>query len=983
MRNPFLMLVVVAGLLLTAAAAQARETWNMNPDWRLHVGDVEQGAAPELNDAEWTRVTLPRAWNEDEAFRRDIRELSTGIAWYRKSFTMPEGSEGRKVFLEFEGVRQAAEVYLNGRHLGRHENGITAFGFDITDAVRPAPAENVLAVRVDNDWDYREQATGQRYQWADRNFNVNYGGITKNVKLHIADRLYQTLPLYSWLGTTGIYIYAQEMDIAAGRARITAESQVRNEHDAPRTFRYGVEIRELDGRTLAEFDGEQRTLAPGGSVVVSASAEVEGLQFWSWGYGYLYDVYTRLVVDDEIVDEVVTRTGFRKTEFRDGMFFLNNRVLMIKGYAQRTSNEWPAIGAGVPAWMSDFSNSLMVASNGNTVRWMHITPWKQDVESCDRVGLIQLLPAGDSEADVEGRRWEQRVEVMRDAIIYNRNNPSVVFYEGGNEAISEAHMAELAALRDAFDPHGGRAMGAREMLDSAIAEWGGEMLYVNKSSGKPLFATEYNRNEGSRRYWDELSPPFHRDGEGPGQGPGYNMNQDSYAIENVARWYDYWLERPGTGRRVSAGGLNIVFSDTNTHHRGEENFRRSGEVDAMRIPKDGFYAHQVMWDGWVAIERPRAHIIGHWNYPEGTVKDVHVISSAQAVELFLNGRSLGRGRQSMRFLFTFHNVAWEPGTLRAVGYDDDGNEVCASSVQTVGEPAQLRLTTIASPSGWRADGHDIVIVQVEVCDAEARRHPLALHQVRFDLDGPGEWRGGIAMGPDNYVLARELPVELGINRVMVRSTREAGTVRLTAQAEGLPPATIELQSQPVEVVGGLMRELPGWDLPVRLDRGPTPPGSSLEPPTRLPFEIAAVHAGSNTEAARNAIDDNELSQWSSDGDVSRGWIRLDLDRPQAISQITLKVGNHRTTSYPVRIAIDGRQVWSGRVGQKLTYDTIAFEPVEGGSVMIALQGVTHVEDPFGDLVEITGARDQSGDGGGRGRLVLLEVEVYGPVTAME
>jgi hypothetical protein len=132
-----------------------------------------------------------------------------------------------------------------------------------------------------------------------------------------------------------------------------------------------------------------------------------------------------LKVNGKIVDELPTQTGFRKVEYKDGMVYLNDRVLMMKGYAQRTSNEWPALGLSVPPWLSDYSNGLMVESNANLVRWMHITPWKQDIESCDRVGLIQAMPAGDAEKDVEGIRWTQRTQVMRDAIIYNRNAPSI------------------------------------------------------------------------------------------------------------------------------------------------------------------------------------------------------------------------------------------------------------------------------------------------------------------------------------------------------------------------------------------------------------------------------------------------------------------------------------------------------------------------------------------------------------------------------
>src|SRR5947209_667849 len=629
-----------------------RMKFNFNPGWKVKVGDVPGAEATSFDDSGWKDVTTPYAWNESDAFRKSIQELSTGVAWYRKHFKIPESAAGKKIFLEFEGIRQAGEFYLNGKFIGRHENGVMAFGFDITNDVRRAPQENVLAVRIDNSWDYREKATNARYEWNDRNFYANYGGINKNVYLHVTGKLYQTLPLYSTLGTTGVYNYAEDFDIKNRSAEITAESQVRNEYSAPKTFVYEVIIDEMNGKTVKRINGVQVALAPGETKIVSATARVSNLNFWSWGYGYLYNVYTVLKVDGHAVDVVRTRTGFRKTEFGQGMVRLNDRVIQLKGYAQRTTNEWPAVGSAVPAWVSDFSNRLIIEGNGNMVRWMHVTPWKQDVESLDRLGIIESMPAGDAEKDAQGRQWEQRLELMRDAIIYNRNNPSILFYESGNKGVSEEHMREMKALRDEFDPHGGRASGSREMLESRRAEYGGEMLYINKSATKPLWAMEYSRDEGLRKYWDELSPPFHKDGDGPpykdAPAREYNRNQDSFAIEDVRRWFDYWHERPGTGERVNAGGVNIIFSDSNTHYRGAENYRRSGEVDAVRLPKDGYFADQVMWDGWVDVERPRIHIIGHWNYAPGTKKNVYVVSSADKVELFLNGRSLGTGSQSSR-----------------------------------------------------------------------------------------------------------------------------------------------------------------------------------------------------------------------------------------------------------------------------------------------------------------------------------------------
>src|SRR5215213_3035982 len=451
--------LIILGSALTAFAADsspgaARVKYNFNSDWKLFVGDAAGAENRDFDDSGWKIVTTPRAWNEDDAFRKDIAELPTGIAWYRKHFRLPAGSADKKTFLEFEGIRQAGEFYLNGKFIGRHENGVTAFGFDISDFV--TAGENVLAVRIDNSWDYKEKATGSGFQWSDKNFNANYGGINKNVYLHVAPKLYQTLPLYSNLNTTGVYVYAQDFDIKNKTAKITAETEVKNDSRDAETFEYEVVVEDLNGKIVKKIPGGKYTVQPNEVKTVAASETVKNLNFWSWGYGYLYNVYTILKVDGKEVDTVKTRTGFRKTEFEDGTFRLNDRTLQLKGYAQRTTNEWVAEGNSVPAWLSDFSNRLMVESNANLVRWMHVTPWKQDVESCDRVGLIEAMPAGDSEKDVEGRRWQQRTEVMRDAMIYNRNNPSVIFYESGNKGVSEAHQQQMRDLRDKFDKFGGR-----------------------------------------------------------------------------------------------------------------------------------------------------------------------------------------------------------------------------------------------------------------------------------------------------------------------------------------------------------------------------------------------------------------------------------------------------------------------------------------------------------------------------------------------
>jgi beta-galactosidase len=965
MRHPILCLLSAAIGIACLQAGEpdpSRATFNFNPGWRLGAGDPAGAEKTDFSDAAWKLVTLPHAWNEDDAFCKDISELSTGIAWYRKTFTLPPSATGKKVFLEFEGVRQAGEFFVNGQSAGRHENGVMAVGLDITNLVRPAPAANVIAVRTDNAWNYREKATNQTFQWSDKNFNANYGGIPKNVRLHVCDRLYQTLPLFSNLGTTGVYVYALDFDIKAKAATIHAESQVRNEYPQPRTFGYEVTIEDMDGKVIKSFKGESMTVAPGATVTATASARVDGLNFWSWGYGYLYTVSTRLVVDGKPADVVRTRTGFRKTGFTDGLVRLNDRVIQMHGYAQRTSNEWPAIGLSVPPWLSDFSNRLMVESGGNLVRWMHVAPWKQDVESCDRVGLIEAMPAGDAERDASGRKWEQRVEVMRDAIIYNRNNPSILFYEGGNSGISEEHMAALKAVRDQYDPHGGRAIGARDMLDSKVAEYGGEMLYINKSARLPFWAMEYSRDEGMRKFWDDFSPPYHKDGDGPpyrnGPAPEYNHNQDSHAIENVVRWYDFWHERPGTGTRVNSGGVNIIFSDSNTHHRGSENYRCSGEVDAMRIPKD------------------RAHTIGHWNYAPNVRKTVYVISSADRVELLLNGKSLGPAKQSSRFLFTFGNVIWQPGSLRANGFDSAGKKVCEAELQSAGAPVALHLIPKTGPAGLRADAADLALVQVEVVDAKGRRCPTAMNRIDFEISGPAEWRGGIAQGPGNFILARSLPVECGVNRVLVRSTTTAGHITVTAKSTGLASATIDIESHAVPVNQGLATTLPADGIPSYLGRGPTPATPSFKV-TRRAVPIKSATAGANAEHAAASYDDNEKTSWANDNKLATGWITYELAAPATLSEATMKLGGWRQRHYPIRITVDGKEVYRGITPGSLGYVTLPLKPTIGKSVKVELLGAATVRDGF-NITEVADQKNAStGDERqGRGTLDIVEVEFY-------
>jgi hypothetical protein len=400
----------------------------------------------------------------------------------------------------------------------------------------------------------------------------------------------------------------------------------------------------------------------------------------------------------------------------------------------------------------------------------------------------------------------------------------------------------------------------------------------------------------------------------------------------------------------------------------------------MRIPKDAFYAHQVMWNGWVEPEEPRTYIIGHWNYGDaasslqaGGGAPVYVVSTADAVELFLNGRSLGKGKQQYRYLFTFENVPSEPGTLEAVGYDGSRYKL-----ESTGEPYQLKLTAIANPEGTKADGADMVLFQVEVVDKQGRRCPLDDRMVHFQLEGEATWIGGIATRnnqamqrpddgnreglldaaatkniSDNYVGAMSLPVECGVNRVLVRTTAKAGKIRLKATAEGVKPATIGVNSQWTTDNGQWTNHnSPLSTVHCPFQRGEPPLTPSYTEQARG-IEILSATAGYDADHASRSFDDNELSEWKNDGRLSTAWITYKLAEKTVVDDICLKLTGWRLRSYPLDIYAGDQLIWSGETERSLGY--VHLQPsknVATDEITIRLRGTGKDEDAFGGIVEV-------------------------------
>ena len=844
------------------------------------------------DDSNWKDVSVPHAPNADDSFDSLIHdagedELYRGFMFYRTKFELKDVNNNKKYFLEFEAVRQSLYLYVNEQFVGYYEAGVAPIGFDITKFVKPSI--NTIAVATDNaasrGSSFTTQETkpghtpgdlsGSGYQWNQKDFNPVQGGLTGNVILHEKSDLYLTLPLYNNLKTTGTYIWADNFTEKSARIHVLAE--IRNESGKDENVSVEVELLqpEKNNTVFSKFSTEKEFSVPQakdkGKVLqtvvsehaydrnaplanaetvqvsyVEASAFIENLNLWSPDSPYLYDVKVTLKKQGGIIcDSIVIRTGFRNVQYsiRTGLT-INGKPFYLKGYSQRSTNEWAVIGVAND-WLNDFDARLIRESGANFIRWMHVTPKPSPVRAYDKYGIVNVAPAGDKEKDTQVREWEQRVEAMRDTIIYFRNSPSVVFYEAGNNAITAKHMQEMTDMKRKLDPNGGRFMGCRTITTPEqikAAEWVGTMIWRHDKDAKrsmdelkrylPLVETEYKREEAPRRIWDDFTPPDYDYvnkflGNGAKKKDGFDvwdLTQENFSTTTASSGdgYSYfYLNRVGgPGKNYYSAAAMMVWSDSNMHGRnaGSENCRTTGRVDPIRIPKESFYAVQTY-----QAENPQVKILGHWNYPQLNEKTylyrekewngqfwqvtdkisqrnpldktVYVIGSLHcaSVKLFVNGKEVGHNNKPRDlFVFSFPHVnVTESGYIEAVAYDAKENVIAKDRIDTVGEPAAIRLTPKAAinkekSSVMNADGEDIAFYDVEVIDNQGRVCPTYYDRIDFECEGPVEFLGGYnsgKFGKDSVIHKKYVFVECGTNRVFVRSiSGKEGTIVLKAKS---------------------------------------------------------------------------------------------------------------------------------------------------------------------------------------------------------
>lgn len=824
--------VVLAGLNACRGEGQnPRVTERFNDGWHFHLGDIPEARAPRFDDSGWRELELPHDWAIEGDFSEEHPSgsgggaLPGGIGWYRKSFSLAPSDEGKKVFIDFDGVYMNSDVWINGTHLGHRPFGYISFRYDLTPHLY-WDKENVIAVRVDNS----EQPNSRWYSGC---------GIYRNVWLTTVEPVHVDL----W----GVHVTTPE--ITREKAAVIVRTTLQN--DLPEEVNAVTETAIMDamGKQVASAS-VPGTLAAGTSQEVEQELFVPRPVLWTLENPYLYEVVTRVFVDEKQVDEYVTPLGIRYFTFdAQRGFFLNGEHTKIKGVCMH--HDLGCLGAAVNTRAIERQLEILREMGVNGIRTAHNPPAPELLQLCDRMGFIVMNETFDMwrkrktayDYSRYFNEWHERD--LTDHILRDRNHPSVFMWSIGNEVLEQWTHAEADTLdiqqanlllnleRDetAFDNVRGEALSVNALLTKKLAD-----IVKSLDPTRPVTAGNNETNPANHLFTsgalDLIGFNYHgQDYPGvPENFPGkpfiaaettsglmtrgyYRMPSDSLYVWPV-RWdipftdpsyacssYDNCHVPWGCTHEQAWNDvknndfISGMYVWTGFDYLGEPTpfwfpARSSyfGIVDLAGFPKDVYYMYQSEW-----TDKEVLHVFPHWNWQPGETVDIWAYySQADEVELFLNGVSQGIKRKEG----DRHHVVWRlvytPGTLQVISRKN-GEEVARKEVRTAGEPAKIRLTP--DRHVLKADGQDLSFITVEVLDEAGTLCPNAENHVRFSLSG-----GGRIVGVDNgsptsmeRFKASERKAFYGKCLVVVKGDKKEGTLHLTAESEGLAKEEIVLE----------------------------------------------------------------------------------------------------------------------------------------------------------------------------------------------
>jgi beta-galactosidase len=722
-----------------------------------------------FDDASWRSVTLPHDWGAEGPFDINLPGETGklpwhGVAWYRKTFDLPVKDAGKQVTLQLDGAMSYSAVWCNGKLVGGWPYGYASYEVDLTPYLKPG-GKNTIAVRIDNPEESSRWYPG--------------GGIYRNVWLNKTSAVH----VAHW----GTYVTTPEVSKAS--ATVQVEAELKNATKNAAQVKAAVQLFNVDadgkpvGKPLVTLPSVALTIQANSSSKQSFKLKLPNPKLWSTETPNQYAAVVMVQANGNLVDRHVTPFGVRTLQFtaNDG-FLLNGVRVPIKGVCLH--HDLGALGAAFNVRAAERQLQIMKEMGCNAIRTAHNPPAPELLDLCDRMGLLVMdefsdtwsqpkKPNGYARLFADWSEADVRAMVRRD-----RNHPSIIMWSIGNEVPEQLSkegpemgkkLTAIVKSEDATRPTSGGChrieagyngfQDGMDILGYNYKPW--EYGKFHKTHpNQPLLASETSSCISSRGEY--LFPVSNKIGEG----------QIGYQVSSYDLYAPGWAMPPDTefkgqeqnpfvlGEFVWTGfdyiGEPTPFNDDMTvvanfpteeeRKKAEEELKQIGKikppsrssyfgiVDLAGFKKDRFYLYQAHW----RPELPMAHILPHWNWADrvGQVTPVHVYTSGDEAELFLNGKSLGRKKKDkLQYRLRWDDVKYEPGELKVVAYKD-GKEWATSTVKTTAEASQLKLTP--DRDVIKGDGRDLSFVTCAVADKEGLTVPQAKTAIKFSIEGPGE-----------------------------------------------------------------------------------------------------------------------------------------------------------------------------------------------------------------------------------------------------
>lgn len=781
----------------------------------------------DFDDSEWRHLNLPHDWAIEGPFNIDYNGSTGklpywGIRWYRKTLELSQDDAGKQIYLDIDGAMSYASVWCNGQYVGGWPYGYASFRLDLTPYIK-AGQKNVLAIRLDNPDDTSRWYPGS--------------GIYRNVWL------VKTSPVHveQW----GTFVRNQQVDseIAVMEMGVNIENHAGK--DVQVKLQTSVYLQGKDGRPV----GEEVTQSMTKDIAIKKDSwssarfqfKVDKPKLWDIDTPNCYVAVSRVFMDGKEMDSYETPFGIRTIEFTHNQgFMLNGQKVAIKGVCMH--HDLGALGAAFNEVAAERQLRIMKEMGANAIRTSHNPPAPELVALCDRMGLMMQLELADTWQ--KGKRkndynllfddWSEAD--MRSLVRHYRNHPSVIMWSIGNEMPDQTTdqgviiARNLTAYCHDEDPTRPTSLGCNKRdavfrdIVNQVDIFGlnyfhktypvfkeqnptrryhaSETSSATSSRGEYFFPVTTDVND-SRSGFQLSSYDMTTIGWGCAPEVQFKMNEEYPFMSGEFVWtgFDY-LGEPTPYNKDLTNLLN--FSDPNELEKARKELEELGKiktpsrssyfgiVDLCGFPKDRYYNYKSYWRPDV----PTVHILPHWNWQEriGEITPVHIYTSGDAVELFLNGKSLGRREKVHSYdRLTWDDVRYEPGSLRAIAYKN-GQKWAEELVETTGKPAALQVT--AEKTELKNDGTDLSFIRVAVVDSQGRVVPRSKNHLKFSVTGPAE-----IIATDNGDATSLLPFQLserdaynGLALVILRSQyMKQGKVVLTVESKGLPKQKIALK----------------------------------------------------------------------------------------------------------------------------------------------------------------------------------------------